>query len=204
MLQFMSSPDIRERHRAYLRRVVDETNTPPTTLARRVGVAPSTLTRALNDPHHATALRASTLEALERFSGIPFSDAPIRAMREPEAVPYDAAQTPRELREQVGTLATASNSVTIWTLRSRALEGLGYLPGDILIVDLNAEARRGDIVCAQIYDWPRMKAETVFRLCEPPYLVAATSERELLAPRLIDKNVGLKGPVLLSVRGRPG
>jgi hypothetical protein len=32
--------------------------------------------------------------------------------------------------------------------------------------------------------------------------VAATTDRELLPPRLVDKDVGLKGAVLLSVRGR--
>ena len=67
---------------------------------------------------------------------------------------------------------------------------------------MNAEARPGDIVCAQLYDFVRMKAETVFRIYEPPYLCTATFDRDNMTPVLIDKNVGIKGPVVLSLRGR--
>jgi hypothetical protein len=201
MFAFM---DHRDEQRAWLESIVASTGLAPTTLATRAGLAPTTLTRFLNDPDHVNALSARTVAAVEKLSGQRFA-APGTApslLREPEATPYDAGAAPSDLAEHVRAIAAMSNSLTIWTLRSRALEALGYFPGDILLVDLNGEPRRGDIVCAQIYDWPHMRAETVFRLYEPPYLAAATSDRALAAPKLIDKNVGLKGPVLLSVRGR--
>jgi SOS-response transcriptional repressor LexA len=88
-----------------------------------------------------------------------------------------------------------------WTLRSRALEVAGYLPGDVLIVDLNARPDDGDVVCAQVYE--RDNAETLFRIYEAPYLQAATYQRGLFKPLLVDgRRVVLRGVVVASIRPR--
>ena len=50
--------DPREDQRAWLARVIAETGIAPTTLAIKAGLAPTTLTRFLNNPEHATALSA--------------------------------------------------------------------------------------------------------------------------------------------------
>ncbi|MGH6907913.1 MAG: hypothetical protein ACREDX_08660, partial [Aestuariivirga sp.] len=93
--------------------------------------------------------------------------------------------------------------IDAWTLNSRALEGAGYRPGDILLVALDETPAAGDVVCAQIYDWVKAKAETVFRIFQPPYLVAATSDPQLMRPHLVDDAaVAIKGVVLQSLRGR--
>jgi len=72
----------------------------------------------------------------------------------------------------------------------------------VLIVDMNEPAEPADVVCAQVYDFRRMTGETLFRLYEPPYLYAATFDRSQGAPILIDKSVGIKGPVILCLRPR--
>ncbi len=60
-----------------------------------------------------------------------------------------------------------------------------------------------DVVCAQVYDWARGKAETVFRLYEPPYLLSSTTDPKLLRPLVVDDDVVMiKGVVVASLRSR--
>ena len=63
-----------------------------------------------------------------------------------------------------------------WHLRTRALEGAGYLAGDIVITDASVTANAGDAVIAQVFDPRSGSPETVFRILESPYLVAASSD----------------------------
>jgi SOS-response transcriptional repressor LexA len=87
-------------------------------------------------------------------------------------------------------------------LRSRSLESAGYMPGDILMVDLNGRPEPGDVVCAQIYDRSG-KAETIFRIYEHPFLVAATLDGRLMKPHLVDNDrVVIRGVVIASLRER--
>jgi SOS-response transcriptional repressor LexA len=83
------------------------------------------------------------------------------------------------------------------------MEDAGYMPGDILIVDLNAEPERGDCVCAQLYRWQVGTAETIFRIYEEPYLLAATRHPDLRKPLLVDNDrVVIKGVVTEILRAR--
>src|SRR5947209_1043302 len=62
----------------------------------------------------------------------------------------------------------------------------------------------GGAVGAQVYDWRRAAAETVMRLYEPPYLVAASLDEGLRRPLVVDnEQVIIKG-VVLPHRLRPG
>lgn len=89
-----------------------------------------------------------------------------------------------------------------WVLKSRALEVEGFRPGDVLVVDLNASAQAGDVVCAQIYDWQNHAAtQTVFRVYEAPFLISAGYDRSDRKPRLVDgETVVIKGVVTGMVR----
>ncbi|MBV1706286.1 MAG: hypothetical protein KGQ37_03675 [Hyphomicrobiales bacterium] len=195
--------DPREEQRTWLAQVLAHTGMAPTAIAIKAGLAPTTLTRFVNNPGHATALSARTIASIERISGLRYgATAPQRGLSEAEATAWESSGASGQMAEQISKLAIASNSVSVWQLKSRALETIGYMPGDILMVDLNEPPKRGDIVCAQLYDWHRMKAETVFRLYEPPYLLAASADRAMLQPRLIDHSIAVKGPVILSIRPR--
>lgn len=78
------------------------------------------------------------------------------------------------------------------------------MPGDVVVVDLAATPTRGDVVCAQVYRWHEGKAETVFRIFEPPYLVAASAAPALRMPLVVDNDrVMIKGVVTHSLRARP-
>lgn len=191
----------RDEQRAWLAQVIAETGIAPTTLATKAGLAPTTLTRFLNNPEHATALSARTIAAVENLTGVRYG----LSMR-----PRLAAELEAEAFEDSGPFGKrvqsllSGNNLVAWTLKTRALETAGFMPGDVLIVDMGEPPVPGDAVCAQVWDAKSMRAETVFRLFEPPFLHAATFDRLQSAPILVDQNVEIKGPVVVTVRPRLG
>lgn len=191
------------QHRDYLRLVLDRTDMKATPLAQKLGIAPSTLTRLLRQPDDSTVtLHAHTLRKLEEFSGIPFGSGgehagSVRGGFREEAVPFDAKGADPALSAALKALMAGRRAATPWTVRTRSLEGLGILPGDIVIVDLGIRAQSGNTVCAQVYDVRRGTAETVLRVYEPPFLVAASFDENLRRPLFVDdNNVAIKGVVL--------
>jgi hypothetical protein len=63
-----------------------------------------------------------------------------------------------------------------WVIRSRALDLMGFVPGDIAEFDLaNLKPRLGQIVVAQVYQ-PDGTAETVHRIFRPPYLMTWSTD----------------------------
>jgi hypothetical protein len=113
-----------------------------------------------------------------------------------EAAPYEG-----ELPEAV-PLASRMPNAGLWEIRGRALDLAGLLPGDVVAVDPGRSAlKTGDVVCAQIYDWQKGSATTVFRIYEPPYLVALSTDPQHRKPVLVDGDqVLLKGRVVASFR----
>lgn len=202
-------PQFSDQH-AYLNHVMERTGWSQTELAARAGLDPSTLSRFLSASRKGHSLRVTTIRKIEAISGLAFaSGAPeelgediVDGFGEPEAVPL-IVPSESPIAKIVAVLNAGKNNIDPWTMRSRALEGAGYRPGDILLVSLNATPVAGDVVCAQIYDWTKGKAETVFRLFQPPYLVAATSDPDLMRPHVVDDGrVVLKGVVMNSIRNR--
>jgi hypothetical protein len=195
------------QHRDYLRRVITHMRKPPTRIAKEVGVAASTLTRLLNETSTAT-LHARTISRLQEYSGVSFfggdpsAPATFRGLAE-DAVPFEPKGADPELVAGIKALIGGRRAADPWTMKSRALEQRGFLPGDIVIVDLGRRPEAGDLVCAQVYDWRRAAAETVMRLYEPPYLVAPSLDESLRRPLVVDnEQVIIKG-VLLPHRLRP-
>ncbi len=196
--------DPRDEQRAWLRAVLETTGLSPTALAAKARLAQPTITTFLNKAGVAHALSARTVAAIEAATGMRYGPNPRPAgFRDSEAAPLDPGGMGADL-DFVATATAGQPGVDPWALRSRALETAGYLAGDVLIVDLNAKPRAGDIVCAQIYDWARSRAETIFRIWEPPYLVAATLDPAFRTVFVVDDhNVVIKGVVMASIRGRP-
>jgi transcriptional regulator with XRE-family HTH domain len=192
-------------HRAFLLRVLATTGLTQTQLAHRAGLDPSTLSRFLTEGREGHTLRASTLRKIEQATGVPLDETagvPNHGFAESEAAPL-VVDTASPLQRIVAILAASGANIDPWTLHSPALEGAGYRRGDILLVSLGETPASGDIVCAQIYDWAKGRAETVFRMFQPPYLVAATSDPAFLRPHLVeDGKVVIKGVVVHSIRSR--
>lgn len=189
----------------FITTVLAKTGWSQTDLATRAGLDPSTLSRFLTKTRDGHALRASSLQRIATASGVSFGEtvpSETSSLEEPEAEPYIySEQDNRTLAIQA--LKANRENVDAWTLSSRALEGLGYRAGDILLVGLGENPIPGDVVCAQIYDWVKGRAETIFRLYQPPALLAATQDTTLLRPYVLaDNSVVIKGVVLYTLRSR--
>lgn len=200
--------DLRERQRSWIAALLRAKGLTATELARSAKLNASTLTRFMNDPEHPHALSAATIDAIAAATGVRAYDPPtpiIGGFAEEDAAAYDA-ELPGEDEEVASAISALVNGRpgrVPWVLRSRALETAGYLPGDILIVDLNAVAKSGDVVCAQAYDWSRARAATVMRVFQPPLLTASSYDPALRTPLVVDdRNVVIKGVVVASVRAR--
>jgi hypothetical protein len=190
------------QHREYIHRLMDHLRMKQTPLAKAAGVQPSSLSRVLKEDSTGT-LHGRTLTKLEKYSGIKLSavvDTPSspgpRGLAE-DAVPFDAESADPAVSAAIRALIGGREHADSRTICSRALEGIGYLPGDIVIVDLRHNPVPGDVVCAQVYESDRSEPETVMRIYRPPVLVAATFDEQL--QRLLwvdDPRVKIEGVVL--------
>lgn len=190
-------------HRAFVRSVVEKTKTPPTRIATELKIAPSTLTRLLNEPEDGKAtLRATTIAKLERYSGLtaptidmPDGVRPAPASRE-DAVPFALSEAEPTFAAVIKSIIGSRKSIEVWTIQSRSLECAGYMPGDTVLVDMSARSRGGgEPVYAQ--DMRGGHATTLMRIHEPPFLVAATLDPSMRKPLEVDHEwIVIKGVIL--------
>ncbi len=179
----------REQLRSWLRRVLAETNLTATAVARKSGVAQTTITRFLSNDD-GPIISNRTVAKIENATGIFVSNMPSTAhagFGEVEGVPYtveDDASTP--INKAIAALIDGRPAADPWILKTRAIEGAGYGFDDIAIVDLNAKPAAGDAVCAQVYSWSEGRADTIFRLYEPPFLVSTSAAKQFRKPHLVD------------------
>lgn len=195
-------PVSKEEQVAWVRAVAAYLGVSLTELARRARLAPSTLQRPLNDPQFDGMMSGRTLAAVGDVAGLRPFEYPTRpgGMAEAEAEPYRAGEAVNALEANldraVRELTQGRNGRDPWLIKGFALENAGVLPGDIAIVDLNRQPQPKDIVCAQIYQWSHMKAETVFRIYEPPFLLTASQRLGSSPPLTVDgQNIVVRGVV---------
>jgi len=132
-----------------------------------------------------------------QFGGEPSAPSGSRGLAE-DAVRFDAESADPTVSAAITALIGDRQAAVAWTIRTRALECIGYLPGDIVIVDLGRQPARGDVVCAEVYSLGRQDAEMVMRIYEPPILAAASFDEQVLRRPLMvdDARVTIKGVVL--------
>jgi AcrR family transcriptional regulator len=177
-----------------------------TEIARRATMNPSTLTQFYNREERAGTLQTFSIRRIAdaMSEAVPpevIGETELRGFAEVEATPYQA-QAGDPVADAVRAFIAGRDHLIPWELRTRALEPAGFAPGDVLIMDLNGDASPGDVVCAQVYDWQAGRAETVFRVLEPPFLVGAGDDawRKPLPAR--DPSVAIKAVMLMSFRRR--
>lgn len=190
-------------HREYARQVVKRADKPATRVATEAGVAASTLTRMLNAPEDSTStFNARTIRKLQAYSGIPLhfggeasASSGLRGFAE-DAVQFDAESADPAVSAAIAALIGSRDAAVPWTIRTRALECLGYLPGDIVIVELGRQPEPGDVVWAQVSNSGHSVPEMVMRIYEPPLLATATLDRQLRRPLTVNAQVIIRGVVL--------
>lgn len=197
---------LQERQREWLAEILRATKLKPSQLAVEAGVSDTTLTRLLNNPEYTHTLSQLTIDRITSKFKLP---GPEEFKTGGRGALLGFAEAERFVAENdstgAGQIVTAMLQgrvgVDPWRLRTLSLEAAGYLPGDIVFVDLNAEPRAHDAVCAQVYDWARGAAETVFRIYNPPFLIGASRDQLAYKPLLVDnERVVLKGVVVQSFR----
>jgi len=198
--------NVRRKQLAWMQAIYDETGWKQSELARRGGFSHATLSRFKNDANNSAKLDTDTVAKILAVSPIPHyenSRAQIpQGFTEREAEPIrEDTLVDLTVARMVTAAKVGQNAVDAWVLHNRAIENLGYLPGDIVMVDLNAKPEAGDVVCAQVFD--RMgNPETAFRVYYPPYLMGASNERIYLRPIPVDDRVLVRGVVIASIRPR--
>lgn len=199
----------REDIRAWITQVLARSGESATALARRAGIAQSTLTRFLNDPD-APMLGLRSITKIAAATG----EHPIFGVTSaaPRSPPISEGVASRYTPEPGSTIAGAIEALTmgrnaadVWELGELSgLEAAGYLPGDVVIVDRAERPEAGDLVCA--LDYRRGSAATpvtVFRFYDPPYLTTPSRDEHLRKPLLVDnEHVSISGPVIGSLRPR--
>ena len=182
--------------RSWLREILAQHNMNVTKLAKKAGVAHTTLSRFLNGQG---MLSFGTAGKISKAAGVPLpihNTAEYKSFFENEGEPFDYEKAEPSFKLAIGALLRHRDGADLWILQSEAIEDAGYLPGDLLIVDLNATPEKGDVVCAQVYDWRKGTAETVFRLYEPPYLLTASRNTRSRKPFVVNnEDVIIKGVV---------
>jgi lambda repressor-like predicted transcriptional regulator len=205
--------DTRAQDREWIAGILRERGWKATDLARRAGVNQTTLTRFLHKPDHPYSLSERTRSAIARTIGLaastptPPARQPATGFFEPDAVEYDPAApvTDMVLADILQGYDRTRPHLARFVLKTHALETLGWFPGDVLLVDINEPARQGDLVCAQIYDWPRNRADTVFRIYQAPFLMTGAKSGKLTPPLIVDnQNIVIKGTVITTLRPRVG
>lgn len=201
--------DIAVKQRAYLKDTLKEMGMTASGLAGEIGLAPSTFTRFMKEPANSEkTLSAATMDKVEQLRQVN-SDSPIPTQaqgqwqsfrEEAEELLLDPADD-SDLAKAVRSLIGGRDGVAPWTLRTRALELEGFLPGDIVLVDANAAPQPGDAVCATVYDRSHTKPETVMRLFQNAgpvnLLVSRTVVHATQRPLVVDNDrVMIRGVLL--------
>lgn len=159
----------------WIRSVARHMNLSPSQLALSSGMAASTLTRFLNDLTNTVGITQSSLEKVAKYSGFRPHQMPGRAragMAEPDTVPlqHETTEWPNWISAAVQAAKAGKNGVEAWVMKGAALDGIGVMPGDIVLIDLNARPSTGDVVLAQLLDFATGTAETVMRLYQAPFI----------------------------------
>ncbi len=201
--------DVRQAQLRYIQRVMSETGLKLSQIARMAKLSHTVLTRFFNDPDYDGTLENLTIASIASATSI---QAPRELLggagaefREPDAevFDYDLPGQDRVVSNAIHMLSENQPHIVPWQVKGRALEHMGWRAGDILLVDLNATPAAGDLVCVQIYDLSVMRAETVFRIYEPPFLVAVGPDPSTWKPLSeTDRAVAIKGVVISTIRPR--
>jgi hypothetical protein len=184
--------DVQMRQKAWLREVLTKTRLLPSQLAIGAGVSSSTLTRLLNRDDYSGTLTPETIERIKDTYKVPgpeeFSSG-ARSIGLSEAARFDPSRERGDLALIVAAILRGRKGFEVWRLKTMALEGVGYLPGDVLFVrhlDVGDHARPQDAVCAKVIDFAHGSEETVWRVYDPPFLVGASNDRTAYKPVLVD------------------
>lgn len=187
--------DRRAEQRTWVKALTRHLGVSATQLARRAGLAPSTLNKLLNDPGHPSLLSDRSLVALAEAAGVGVMEMP----EEERAVDHDVErfEPPEnfEHSDALRALCAGPRPRQAWVMLSDLLAPVGILGGDVLILDPGRMPEPGEIAIAT--SGAGSMGGRVARVYRPPFLVAGPRAD----PILVDgQRVRLLGTVMFSLR----
>jgi hypothetical protein len=165
--------------RDWIRSVLERTQDTATGLARKAGLDPSTLTRFMREDGKATLTRKSIAKISQAVGETPYSRrigltpaaSPEVFDGGPERIADQIDDAPIHVREAITALLRDRKNAKAFRMQARTIFGQGFL-GEAIAIVVKQEPQRGDIVCANLLGWKDISTTTIFRVFEPPYLVA--------------------------------
>jgi len=155
----IAKKQLQDRQRAWLQQVIDATKMKPAQIAREAGVSDTTLSRLLSNPEYSGTLSEVTIERIKTAYGIP---GPAEGQQKlgnslilAEGERLDPVALDQKIAKAIEALSSNDKTIEVWRLRSSALEGDGYFPGDLLLVEIGALPRPHDVICAMVTEWAR-------------------------------------------------
>lgn len=205
---------LKDAVRAWLQELPGLTGKTLSAIAVEVGVNASTLTKAANSLSHRHVLSFSTISKIVAHYRVPppagleaeLAGLPTAAFTMPEATPFEFDPKHPVIGAAVRDFIKGRGGLQPYRLNTRMLELAGYLPGDIVVVDVSPEGRvtelkRSDVVLARIFDQDRDQSSEAWRIYDRPYLVTATTDST--SPRAVHQDAArIVGVVVMLFRPR--
>lgn len=118
---------------------------------------------------------------------------------------HDMVKAPAHIRQswKVAETLGEGHQIHAARLKSESLVSLGYMRGDMVLVDYRepTAAHAGDIVVAQVNERPTGEWDTVLRRLDPPFLMPASPDPRH-RPHTLGPHTQLRGIVVASWRVR--
>lgn len=166
----------------------------PADIQKATGIAQSTIYRMLdeNGPHIPRLDKVAQIARAydEPMPGATPQVSPERGMAEGDAQPF--------LEDAPADILPQTPDQSVWRIGNRALELAGFMPGDLVLLDMARAPKAGDFVIAQIYDFETGTALTRLRRYDGIYLTTASMDpTHAERPMPVDgERVVLMGPLV--------
>lgn len=144
----------------------------------------------------ADALGVDVTEVLGLRNAVERHQQPASGLAE-DAEPYEA-----NVNERVAFAPRRGENIDPWRVRTAALDQIGIMPGDIVLVDLSSDAVEQvkplqAVIAQRYYGEDLGKAETMLRQFIPPAMLVTNSETMREMPlSLTDDDVHIKGVII--------
>lgn len=181
-----------------------------TDLAKLLGRDKSVITNLLQGKRQ---LKAQEAVIIAEFLNVPVTevlgeDAPPEGMDEPAWIPFqqppaNALQKAQNVVKKDQTFylqesGTFSDKAYAIEVKDDSLNLSGFMPGDIIISELDKPYKKGDVVVVQHYT--EDMAESILRNYAPPYLTAHSSNSKYTSIPVDDTSVRIVSPVIRLIR----
>lgn len=177
----------------WIRAVARHLGLSPSQLSLNSGMAASTVTRYLNDNSGVVGISQSSLEKIAHYSGFRPHQMPGQQRTDgiDEVVPFrrDTAAVEEWILQAIERATGGKNGVGAWVVQAATLDGVGVLPGDIILVDHSRRPSVGDVVIVEVKTHPKAEPEKRMRVWQPPFVMAHSVRLGPQRPEQVDEDL---------------